>query len=107
MLQLYRCIIRGAILRIASRALLLPTRSRSFHGRRRLRQPFVDQNLHFYATILGAAFTRFVISDRFQLAKAVRRNDAAEWNLVLLDQVTNHRIRATLTKCAVQRRASG
>src|SRR5262249_49081548 len=64
-------------------------------------QPLVDENRHFDAAVLLAAFTRRVIGHGFKFAKSERIDHAVERNVVILSQVPPHSFGATLTELAV------
>ncbi len=58
----------------------------------------VNKELDLDASILSTAVTGLVLRHRIHFTIAVRRNDPAQRNVVVLNQVTNDGIRATLTQ---------
>src|SRR5215831_12525885 len=72
------------------------------HRRRLLHQSFIDQDLDFDASILSASGARLVIGNRLRSSESVRRDNPAERNLVLLNQITNHRISASLAELTIE-----
>src|SRR6266446_2597561 len=77
------------------------------HRRRPLNQTLVDQQLHFDATVLRAAGARRVFSNRMRLAVAIRSNNASQRYAVVLDQIPNHIVSATLAQRAISLNAAG
>jgi hypothetical protein len=60
--------------------------------RRALRQSAVDEHLNFDAAVLLAPRARRVVRDGLQLAVAVRGDDAAQGDVVVLDEVADDRL---------------
>src|SRR5215211_1436626 len=81
---------------------LLVTGSSRVHRRRWRSQALVNKQLDLNATVLRTSFTRVIVGNRVDLAKAKRRNDATQWNAVVLDEVTDNCIRTTLAQLAIQ-----
>jgi hypothetical protein len=71
---------------------------RSGRVRRTLIQPAVDNHLHFNAPVLLTSGSRRIVSHRFRLTVAHRRDKPAERNLVLHCQVLHHRVRTRLAQ---------
>src|SRR5262245_41961319 len=69
-------------------------------GRRRFRgfgQPFVHEDLDLHATILLPSLTGCIIRNWLFLAVSERRDDPPQRNHVVLREILNHGIRATMT----------
>src|SRR5437764_14168237 len=92
--NLLSCVIEIAKLTVC--ATLLAAAAARVNCWRGRSQAFVDQHLHFDASIFCATFASFVIGNRIRFTKSVRRHNAAQWNLMTLNHVTNDGISATL-----------
>src|ERR1700749_124236 len=75
---------------------------RPVHRGRALYDAAAHKNLDLDAPVLLAAIARRVVCDRVRLAVAVRRDDAPERYLVVLDEVANHRVSAALAESSVR-----
>src|SRR6266404_8779017 len=91
--------VSGRVVRLLSRA--------GGHRGRLLNQALVDQQLHFDATVLCAAGARGVLGNRMRLAVAIRSNDASQRDVVVLNQIPNDVVRATLAQRAISLNAAG
>src|SRR4029079_16896441 len=66
-----------------------------------LGQALVDEHFDFNATIFSAAFAGLVVGYRIGFTEPIRGHDTTKRNLVVLNQVTNDRVGATLTQLAI------
>src|SRR5829696_5266135 len=90
-----------------SAALLIArTRSSRIHRRRWRSQSLIHKQLDLNASILRTAFFRCVLRNWLHFTVAVWRNNPAQWDVVVLDQVTNNRIRPTLAQRTIKVNAS-
>src|SRR5437763_16540102 len=65
-----------------------------------------DQHLNFTPTILCTTFAGRVVRHRIRFAETIRRHDATQRNLMILYQVANDCISATLAEPAIHFRTA-
>src|SRR4029079_14069378 len=82
--------------------LITRTRSTRIHGRRRRGESLVDEQLDLNTSILRATFLGLILCNRIHFTVAIRRHDSAQWNVVVLNEVTNHCISTTLAQLTIQ-----
>src|ERR687891_106285 len=68
------------------------------HRRRRRSQSLIYKELDFNASILRTSFARRVLRNGLHFTIAIRRNNSSQWDIVVLDQVTNDGISTTLAQ---------
>src|SRR5215207_1660497 len=74
---------------------------RARHGRGALDEAAVDEHLDLDAAVLLAPLARRVVGHGLQLAVAERRDDAAQRDVVVLDEVADDGVGAALRQAAV------
>src|ERR1051325_6343954 len=104
---LYPFLLRSGVRLLSGRRRRGVAAARRRQRRRRLHQPAIDQYLDLDATIRLASRARSVISDSIRLAVAVRRDDASQRNLVILNEVANDGIGALLAQATILLDAAG
>src|SRR5687767_9522310 len=83
--------------------LVTGTRSSGVHRRRWGSDALVYKQFDFDASILSTSFAGVVLRNRIHFTVAVRRYDATQRNVVVLNQVTNDGISTTLTQRPIAR----
>jgi len=76
-------------------------------SRSRLGETLVHEQLDFYSSVFGAPLARSIVSYRIGFAISIGRNNPSERYVVILDQITNHRIGTTLAQDAIPGNAPG
>src|SRR5690349_1477236 len=82
--------------------LITGTRSSRIHCWRWSGQALVDKQLDLDAPVLRTTFTSVVLRNGIHLAITIRRDDATQRNLVVLNEVTNDSISTTLAQLPIE-----